>query len=718
MKLVRFVLLLLFCRISSGQNATLETQASEACKDFDRLGFLNETAEQREADSKTLARFGVDVELLAKALEDKDYKKIVTNVVVGLVLLCILVLVCLVMIPYFICFCCCCDSASGGTTGKARFYAACSTFFALAVIGVCAANLVFAVRLSWATGDADCLLKALHRDVINGQTVGDSSFIGLSTLGATLESLKSATNQLTAADGDLANLESSQAGDQFKSAESALPGVASSLGSTETADGVGGRAKPFSAGNLTDTVNTGIGQEFAAARSMAEGLASAASEARKISNPATSQDAQTALENIREAVVSLSQSISDALGQGGDFADVARTSAKISTIVAICIGAGVIVLCLLAVGFIWMSSKGRCVSARLLGKALLIILSILAFLVAAAALAFYVAAVVVGTACPAMRTIADAPDANALFTTWGLTIGPVAQVLQSCVVASASGNIAEALGQDPASTTSEFDKLETLLDGFSKAAQVSQELKPESADSLAVNLTITYWEAGAKGFIPDQAPVPSALQQLNSAISCASLSFQLNSANCTSAQTGCSGLFETDTFSAPSCSPANTQSLFDNLKSYQTDEETFVTSLQDALKSNSDSPNEKYRSGFNTLVSQKPSIENVISILSNTLASIKRLEKSFSEQSNCLLLRQELLILEGGVCNSMGKKVGIVFILSIALALCLLILMFGICCSIRCQPSGEREPVTVYATDDPSSSDMPLNPAEKTPLKS
>ena len=173
-----------------------------------------------------------------------------------------------------------------------------------------------------------------------------------------------------------------------------------------------------------------------------------------------------------------------------------------------------------------------------------------------------------------------------------------------------------------------------------------------ASDSTAIARDFLSYDQLAAGNLSDIADSESAIELLNSNISCGDNRFELGLESCSN-DNSCLAIFNTAaTYTAPNCSntTTNAQQLFDNLHLYSVQERAWIASLEQAVRSDPNSLQTLNTAAQNSLLSIQPSVAQLEATIPNTLTNLDGFNRSFKPLVDCRVLRKQSLQMEYHGC--------------------------------------------------------------------
>lgn len=695
---------------SESEIKNLEKLAEDSCSPSDVSEFL-EISESERLNFRTKSdKFGVDFAVFAKAVRTRDFSPVAKEALPGIVLLSILCFFSLLGILFSLLFCFVCDDSDKTSESKAVGFAFCGSLFAIAALGFILAVLVFSGRAVHESKKSDCFVNSLTRDLIDGYKAEGESFVGFGTLKSILDSVNGSLGLLRGFSLEMADIANGEFDSLFQTSLQTLPSFQSRFSPSKTSNGKGEKTTPLSIEQMDVGIYPPIRSEFESMYNISSTLKGAAREGQTFANPSTMITMSQQLSQSSQEVDKIVTNVTDALTSVEEVKDFIKRTSRWSGIIMIIVSLLLLAVSVITLIQLWRMTRGKDKSLRNFIKSLLVWLSVLTFIASAMTLVFYASAVALGSSCSGLSLMLNSTDINQLFTSWQIDTGSSSRVMDVCVSSGKSGKVLDVF--ESPQTVSNLKQISTFADGFYEIKKIMPRVSEGKLDSIEIARSVENWQEISQGLSIDQPPVTGALGTLNS--QCSSTYFRLNSVNCSSSLPECLSLFNTTSFPSGKCS-VDSEQIFNNLKEYQSDEVSLMTDLIESIQGGLTTPNGKFRFAFSSLADRGPSIENIRTALNETLVTIDGKGGNISSQLGCRIIKNDLLVLEAGLCDQYHTSLVFGMIFTVVASICLLIFTFSAYCSLVYQPEFEArvefvEKTDVSAIEPNAKQDSEINP--------
>lgn len=692
----------------------------EACDGVDINKWVLDPEEREKKRESNKTPIGLTPELLGEVLNDKAYTNAIKGIAVYFALTILLLLGSIVCIVLFFCFCCCCKKYGSADNGKAKMWFYISAIFLLLFTIFFIVMVVYISKANSNFGEIQCAINRVPLDLMEGVDDGNYNFIGFNNLKKMLESLKSDVSGLSDVTAQFNEIKNKNVDQLAKTALDSLPGYYNTFKDKTTRDGAGGTGAPQSVSTLTEGVNEGVLTEFTIFNDVAKKIVDASNEGAKFANSGETDNITSAIDQAIGYLTQITDPLQEQLNSFNSSLESGANYVPIGTYIAL--GFGLLLLLLSVFMFVILFcqfSKGECKDCSFVIKIILIVLSFIVFILMIIALVICLGTTVISSFCAFTGTLLDSTDIKATLGELGLEVtesnGATLDIFTKCVGKDSDGDISTLVGGD-AGNTAGLDQVNVLLDGLTEFDHLKKNITEGPLDSIAITETVKIFNQLKSGELPDHEGAIVSLESLNKEIDCNDETFRLNSLNCTESDKGCKSLFNTGSYSAPSCADATkVDTLFSQLKNYQADEEALLNDMISKLSDSSGgTPNEKFmaaKQAFRDIISSYDSIEARIK---NTIEIASGFNEGFGTIANCRIVRKEIESIESVFCFTVNTDFYMLFVFLSVSMFCLFVMNILICTTLRCvdEDSDDNE----YKNDNFSGGSFENNEGDKIPI--
>jgi hypothetical protein len=588
----------------------------------------------------------------------------------------------------FLAFCCCCDRAGSDSTTCSKICTIVAVIFLVTFIALFITMIVYIGMMSARLNNSACAVGRVPYDLLRGGEAPGIRFVGLynvtymiGNFSQQIPNTPQATPQFISIFGR--NL-AAQTAITLQSAESFFNKYRNST----TSDGAGALSRPWTVQSLTPGVNSLIGAEFTTYNYAATQLQYAA--AIGIGITLTTANVQLYQNAMNEAVTTLRTTIRDVEGTPADVTSGIAAAIIYSPIgywITFGFGLFIIAMMIIMVIFVSLMYSRPTDNCRCCAKTFLVITTLLIVILGLLCIALLIASAAITSVCKAIPSVLNANSSQlpGVLRGWGVNLSASMQnVLNNCVASDATGNVTLVIN----STNPAVPAGLNFLDGILAFRNLQANLTREQTVSPAINTTLSNWTNIQVSIIADQANALTSLNTLNDQTSCGGQTYRLNSFNCSGAS-NCIGIYNTATTTLPSCAPSSAQTVFTNLKAYTTSEATLLTNMIADLNSTTGNPNSLQAAYRASMISAFPEFNQVLAVVGAFTNSVSSQIGGFYYNTNCTIMRQEVLNLEATICFAFANP-----LYYFTALLCFLVLFFFffawlLCCALRCLPMAD-----------------------------
>lgn len=689
----------------SGTSTYSEVYASYCTPEI--LTAFEITEEERVNLRSSGTPLSLDTNVLQDIITNSKISKAFSQIGAPVMLMAILLIFCLISFIVYLSFCCCCDRASSAAKKTAQICGGISALLLLIYMGFFIASMVYVSRVNSANKSAYCFLASLTKDLLEGVLTPEFQFVGFNNLTTILTSFQTEIASIAAVANDFDAINAKNIPAQTKAALNSLPTFYSKYKDSTTSDGAGAKSRPLTVQNLTANINDFIYTEFQIYDQAANQITQAAQIGKQYVQNNSIKDAQNSI----AAIIIEIKDIADKIGIFFTDAESAVAYYRLSNGISFGFKLGEGILCLvlgiaslLLIGFMIKNENNK---GRIAIKVFLCLLGFLAFVLAIASLVVLCLSATVGSSCKILAAFMSTTNPTAELAKYNLTAdGLVSSVLNECMPIGASGNLTNFFTNG----TSIFNSSQQFIDGLAVYQTLKDNLTTYGDYSPSINATVAIWNQFKTSVYPDQTNAIASLAQFNELIKCNGIYYQLNSKTCPDI-TSCKGIYDTASFSAPSCSanPSSANSLFLNLKAFTTDEDKLLGDMVNDLQGNNPSTplslNAQARTSLKSVV---PALDNIQKKLTNTVSLASTFADGFSRSVNCTIIRRELNNLESSLCFDLNKNFYYYAVVGSFQVCFLFLFCWMLCFTLRYVPK-DYDPVyieaphnqTTYSVNDP-----------------
>ena len=632
--------------------------------------------------------FNFQITNLVSALNGEGASGIVSDVGGYIIVMAILTFFMILTFIIFLGFCCCCDRPDKTNENCSKFCIFTSIIFLVGFIGLFVAMIVYLGIMNSYLNSAVCAFGRIPYDLLSGASAPAVNFIGFYNMTYIVGNFSAQIGNMNTVNANLLNIYNKQSPIATSAAMSSLSNFYAIYSNSTTSDGSGSRSQPIVIQALTPSINTIISNEFNTYNYTAYQLQAAAQTGLQIS--VTSSQTSNYQLSLAKINVQLNSIISVLNG------NIASITTGIATAVIylpigywITLGFGILVsiFCIILLIWVCMSYRNKKDTCRYCSKLCLVINSLLIIILGLITIALLIVSTVITSTCKEVPIIMskNGVELISLFTSWGISVDTTTRnILKNCLASDASGSVIAVINSNDPNVTSGVN----FLDAIVSFNSIKPNLTFQGTFSTAINATVVYWNNIATGIIADQTVAITNLNQLNGLVSCGSVSYQLNSANCTNRNT-CYAIYQSTNSNIPGCASSTTAlTIYNNLKQYTIDEFTLLSNMIASLSSTNgtQTPNSAQIAYRQNMISIIPDYNAVVSAVGGFLTSIPVTSGGLLSNLNCTILQNEILNVEAAVCFNFNNPLYYFTALLAFIVFFFFFFSWCICCALRCIP--------------------------------
>lgn len=651
-----------------------------------RLNSLQISQTERETARLALKGSAFSGTSLSNYLNDSNISPIISQIGAAVILAAILVIAVLQSFITFLTFFCCCDRAAEPSTKCAKLFALISLLFLVCFVSILAAFVYYAIGISSNMTNAVCGIIAIPYDLLFGAQYPNMTFIGFPNLQYVLGNFSNSAPNLSQVSQNFNNIVSQNLPQSTGPAISSLFNFYIKYTNSKTANGNGIQSAPAIIQTLIPGINAQIQKEFSFYDITANQLTNACRTGVLMGQDSSIVNAfQSSSTSFVAQLANITDYLNITISGAALGVNMILKYSPIGTWVAVGTGGVICLLSLLGIIAICLMSGNGSSSYRTCVKLCLAINGFILVVLGLIGLLLLIVSIVITSTCQIVPTLLNTDPTNILKTinSFGFNLSnPILNTISNCLPIGASGNISDIVSNTNPNATNVIN----YLDGLTLYNSIKNNLTSESLISPAINQTISLWSNILTSVYPDHSTAISSLVTLNQQVSCGNISFQMNSINCTN-NPSCQGIFQVNTANIPACAPSSAQQLFINLKAFVVDEANLMSGMISDLNStgtnNSSTPNSLqmgYRTSLN-LVQQD--FEAIKSLVGNFLTPASIFPGGLIQNTNCTILRQEIMNLEVSVCFNLNNYLYMFSALLLGAVFSFLIMSWMLYCAIR-----------------------------------
>ncbi len=648
---------------------------------------------------------GFDLASLMEIVNKGNLSPIIKQVGAPIIICGILAVVSLITVLASFIFCCACDRAANVHAPTSKALSVVGVFLAVLLVGLAGALTYFSLEMNGRTSPVVCSLLRISMDFTYGANYGSGGFIGFLNMRYVLGNVSLSLPNVAAAKANFNNINNMNLQRSTDAAMTSLSNFYTRFANAPAADGAGGTESPKTIADLTSVINSWIGTEFgtyaaAAAqgtRACQIGLALAADTSDTLTMQSTVASVGTTLAKYASI---MTDTIANAITV---ISTVLANSPYVFWFITASSGICAVIFVAVNVKIIKNLSAGEEGGRRFL-KFFLALGAILCLIMAIMLLLLWIASIAMTGVCQALPNLLSLTSGNATssLAAVGLnTTTDLGRIVATCLPSGTQGSILNLLSGSSSSPA--VGQLLTYINGLSLLGSVLKNITNEQMESSALNLTASRWEQIRTSTLPDSSTAVTALNSLNTKVSCGNLQFRFNSNSCTTS--GCKGVYQSTDPTIPSCAGSSASTGFTNLKAYTTTMDTLMTSMIDSLNSpNSNTPNtlqQNYRRAFSMARSD---YDSIAAQAGTFIPAATVYTGGFAYNTNCSILRTELISFQTATCTGYSSSLFSLSIISLVVVIMLLISFWLSCCALRYfGPSIERvKPISMERVEQDS----------------
>lgn len=663
----------------------------------DILKTFNITDEERATLRSSSVYLAVDADAVSEVIKVGTPTMSLKQVGAITILSGLLILASIISFIVFLCFCCCCDRVGSPSSKKVKVCSIISAVFIVGYVGVVVAAGIFMGKVNSDNKKLFCFTARMAKHVLDGLTDQDFKFIGFSGLKNVLLSFVGEFDKVSTLSADFDAISNKKLPEKSQKALASLPVFYNKYKDSTTSDGQGNKSKPLTIQNLTSKINDAINQEFLLYDTIAQQITQAAAVGKSYASNSLVSNVTQSLNDVVTQVDSLTVDIESGFTTASTIIDSYKTVFTSVFISVLALGAILFVfsvLTTLAIVINIKKSQDRC---RCCSKVILGFMSFIVILMSLLASSTISATITMGSVCSVIGGFLDVSNASDYLSKFNISVnGTTGALFDQCLPAGATGDITKLF----INGTDVLNQTKTFLNGLSTYDQIKNNITQAPNTSVSISYTVNIWKQFMVSVFPDQQKAVEALVGFNSLVNCDnSLIYQLNAKNCT-AQSNCKGIYDSSSFTPPSCSssPSQATSLYTSLKAFTVDEEkllgAMITDLSGTAETTPLSLNNAVRTDLLSIVS---SLDNIKSKLTQTMVQASTFTDGFAKSVNCTIIRREINDFEVALCFNMNKDF---YFFSAFLSIAVFIILlysWMFCCMLRYSPKFSLD--SVYANE-------------------
>ena len=691
-KPIGLTLVVLLLLVSAASAATYSELYTQYCTP-EILSTFNMTEEDRLLKRDSSVYLAVDADAVSEVIKTRNPNNALLKVGAATILSALLIIASLVSFIVFLCFCCCCDRAGSSSADKQKICWIVSAILIIGYAGVFIASAVLIGKVNSNNQILFCFSAGVVKHVLDGVTEQDFKFIGFSGLQNLLLTFVGEFDKMSMLTKDFDDIANKKLTEKSQKALASLPVFYNKYKDSATSDGRGTKSKPLTVQSLTTNINDAINQEFLLYDSVAQQLTQAAVVGKSYTNGASLNGVKDTLGQVATQVDSLKLEIESGFDTAVVGIDAYKLIFTIIYAVVLALGGILFIFSALIMLSIFCNLTKKRDNCRCCSKAGLGIMSFILIVTSLFATTSILLSITMGSICSLVGDLLEIQNASVYLNKFDISLnGTTGALVDQCLPAGASGDIANIFtnGTDILNGTKAF------LDGLAKYDQIKNNITQAASSSISISLTVDAWNKFMVSIFPDQQKAVEALVEFNALVNCDNnLIYQLNAKNCT-AQSNCKGIYDSASFTPPSCSanPSQATTLYTNLKAFTTDEqkllEGMIVDLSGSAATTPLSLNAAIRTDLGTIVA---SLDNIKSKLTQTMAQASNLSGGFGKSVNCTIVRRELVDFEAAFCFNLNKNFYLFATLFSVAIFVFLLSTWMICCMLRYAPKYDLDEV-------------------------
>ena len=250
-------------------------------------------------------------------------------------------------------------------------------------------------------------------------------------------------------------------------------------------------------------------------------------------------------------------------------------------------------------------------------------------------------------------------------------------LVETCLSYNSTGDLMTLTG-DTEYTKETYSRLTKLIDGQNSYNEWRDNKINKNTTFEGIDRFTDMLDSITLGKTFDLYGIKEALDNLNTKVSCSSVSFAFSKNVCGD----CTIISSSSAFTPDSCVSDKTASetLYKNLQSYINQ-----VNLRNTSFKNEYSPELKdsFNNAENLLEAQYIRMKNLNDVFKNTLKSVENYDASLDFISKCTNLKVEMQLFESALCFDFGYWLYILFVIAVVSVFVLFMLMWTMCLSIR-----------------------------------
>lgn len=674
-------------------------EVEKHCKgiDFDKLEVDGDERQKRREDYEP--NLSISYADLVLIINDGEYGKMATPKFVVLAILCVLCfLFSFVLFFVILCSFCVCTKVKGNSKEKCYFIT--TVVFIVCFLLFLILMLVYAGKTEDNIQKIQCVSAKFPNDILNGKKEGEVQFLGFTPLIDMLTQFKTNLDIFKDLESEFDTVTNLNIPGVTQTALDSINPVETDFTNKSSADGNGSSAISLAIQKFPETMEI-VKKEFKIYNDIGTQFNDASQSSKQFKDAAMIEDAKLKLDEAIKSIEDVKKSLKDIAEDFFYYIDIFSDSTNkvyVSDLVIALINLALFIFVVIIL--FCQSHKKKCLWCSWIIKIILVILALLAIALSIMSIALLVMSIGFGSSCNMFEEILTTKDFNSILIDLKLETGDnneIGNILNGCIAEEGKGSLEDLVGNI------EFGDLNTILDGLSDFDKLKIRLTSSPENSPSIDEITKQYQEFNDGIQVNQEKAIENQIIINDDIDCDDQFMTFNSKNCKEDFT-CKVVSSLDSYSAPTCADSSSNTIFTNLKTYDTGNRELMTDLITRLKGEDpNTPNSQYKNVFNTISQAFASYDIIKSKLKDVLATVQEFTEGFAKVANCRIVRTELLLFEDAICFGFNKNLFRFFLFTLLFTIFLTLLIFSVCCTMR------------HSNNDKDDDELKVNDFEKMP---
>lgn len=676
------IALILFMLVMPGlpQNDFVNKR-DDMCGDDPREPIELTLQQQRERRDERDNIFSDKYKEVIDYFKDNDEKELFNAFLPWAILLIIWMVIVLVSLIFFFALCC---GAYKKEDANDRFWTtlSCAAFWIFIILFIAA--FVF-IALSMSTFfNMACAVFDIPATLIVGVNTDNDKFLGIENYSAVFGAFSNEVDNITNVNSNLFNIFTKDVSSTTNQAWAELIKFTTKYKETKIENSTGNNGTPITSIEMSPGINTRLETEFIFADLTAERLHIGTEEGRFLQNGTLRTLVKNAITEAKVQADDLQTKMEDLFNPFANSAEEAYDYSNLGYIILLIIGLlSIILMVVILITLCCWCSRDRCENCIFPSKVLLVFVGFFILFYSILCFILLVGSASMSGFCGFTGQLADGNFT--VFDELNLDIEPVVlDALKICGDTDGSGDLSEVIVLG-AEQKHHYTRFVDFMDGYT-GYEVYTNARPNGRlEESGIPAIETDWKLYQDGTKQNFLQIATTLKSLNDLVKCDGQEFNLSNVACGD-DSGCTGIADTEEFTAPACSENGSQAETDfaNLKKYFTENTDLIAlMINDLTAEDRPSPKLYFERGEDGLSDVKADYAAVKEQFSATFDVVNKYNTNYREVIDCRVVRKMILRFEQEVCFKYSYYVYILMVLACVSCIFLLAAAWFACCALR-----------------------------------